>query len=232
MPNLGSAELNLLAAAPARFAPADADKPLFYDARIRAAQNSSDAAQKLRLLANAISDTPVRDDARVPLFYAAISQHQDEFALAAIANLLPAQLIPQNSRRASASDEDESDPSADAEPSPDQPAVPAQESTQLTPQQRAQFAYATAQAMIRLGRLSDAQPYLQSALRLETTPARRKEISLALIDARSRQRRIQENLARQPILHAELEQDHIVRPRRIARTAARKTATPAPGGTP
>jgi cellulose synthase operon protein C len=228
---LGSAELNLLAADPNQLTPAAANQPFFYEARLRAAQNSSDAAQKLHLLFDAVSDTPARDQARMPLFYAAASLHQDEFALAAVANI-QRQLLAESSRRVRAADEDEPTDVADSQASENSSPVSAGGPPQLTAQRRAQFVFAVAQAMIHIDRLTDAQPYLQSALHFETNAGRRKEITATLADVRARLRRNEDNLARQPILHAELEQDRVVRPRLVARSTARKTATADPGGTP
>jgi hypothetical protein len=55
---------------------------------------------------------------------------------------------------------------------------------------------------------------------LEKVPARRKEITVQITNVRAQLRRERLNLARQPILHEALEQDRLVRPRLLARTAA------------
>jgi hypothetical protein len=80
--------------------------------------------------------------------------------------------------------------------------------------------------MIRLNRLDDALRYLRVAQKLETAPAPGKEISSAITEVRVRLRRQRLNAARQPILHEALEQDRLVRPRLLARSAP-----PAKGGT-
>jgi hypothetical protein len=72
--------------------------------------------------------------------------------------------------------------------------------------------------MDRLNRLNQALPYLQLAQKLETILARQKQIGVEIASVKARLRREQLNAARQPILHAELEQDRVVRPRLVARS--------------
>jgi predicted Zn-dependent protease len=71
--DLGSAELNLLAGNPAAIPATAADKLYFYEARIKAAQNTADSQTKIQLLSHCVIDFPRRDEARVPLFEAAAS---------------------------------------------------------------------------------------------------------------------------------------------------------------
>ena len=92
---LGSAELNLLAGETKNITPAAADQPFFYDARLKAAQNTPDARAKIQILTKALADTPAREDARIPLFQAAVVAHADEFALASIEQMLRDQRIRQ-----------------------------------------------------------------------------------------------------------------------------------------
>jgi len=87
----------------------------------------------------------------------------------------------------------------------------------LPPAKEAQAAWSLSEVMARLNRLSEAVPYLQIARRLETTPARRKEISSKIAEVRSELRRQRMNAERIPILHEALEQDRVVRPRLVAR---------------
>lgn len=72
--------------------------------------------------------------------------------------------------------------------------------------------------MDRLNRLNQALPYLQLAQKLEKAPARKKEIAVEIASVKTRLRRQRLNARRQPILHAELEQDRVVRPRLVARS--------------
>jgi hypothetical protein len=71
--------------------------------------------------------------------------------------------------------------------------------------------------LIRLERLDEAAAYLKIAQNLEKSAAERTRIAAQLQEVRARLRRQRTNATRQPILHAELEQDHLVRPRLTAR---------------
>src|SRR5204863_7199834 len=59
---LGSNELNLLASGDGSFSAVAANQVFFYEARLQAAQASSEPRVKFQLLGNALSDTPTRDD--------------------------------------------------------------------------------------------------------------------------------------------------------------------------
>jgi predicted Zn-dependent protease len=226
----GSAELNLLAGEPKSITPAASDRPFFYDARLKAAQNSSEARTKIQILTKALNDTPAREDARIPLFQAAVSVHEDEFALAAIEQMLREQRIRQVVRNVTGNEEeiignDESDANQ-----PDN--TPVYATTKLPPAQQAQIARSVGLALMRLNRFGEALAYLQLAQKLEKTPARRKEIAAELADVKARLQRQQLNAARQPILHAELEQDRLVRPQLIAQTASAAKPSAKPGERP
>ncbi len=99
----------------------------------------------------------------------------------------------------------------------------------LSPAEQAQVSLAVANAMVRLQRWSEALSYLQLAQKLEKVPARRKEIAGKLVEVRTVLRRERLNLARQPILHQDLEQDRVVRPRLVARSGTTAVAS-ATGG--
>jgi hypothetical protein len=214
---LGSAELNLLAGGIGTIAASAADQPFFYEARLKAAQSSSDAHVKVQLLGNALADTPARDDARIPLFLAAAGLHSDEFARGVIESLLRQQFFrsvtPPATREAEIIGESDNDT--------DEGSMPGQVDSpfKLPVAQQAQVARTLGDLMIRLNRLDDALRYLQVAHRLETAPVPRKEISSAITTVNAQLRRQRLNAARQPILHEALEQDRSVRPRLLARSA-------------
>jgi hypothetical protein len=229
--DLGSAELNLLAGETKSITPTEADHPFFYDARLRAAQNTADARAKIQILTKALEDTPAREDARIPLFQAAVSAQQDEFALASIEQMLREQRIRQVVPPNVASNEEEiiSDDRLDADQTADAPVYVA---AKLPPTQQAQIARAVGLALARLNRLGEALTYIQVALKLEKTSPRKKEIAVELADIKAQLRRQQLNAARQPILHADLEQDRLVRPRIVARAAPAAKPSAKPGERP
>ncbi len=217
---LGSAELKLLSGGLHSISPAAADRAFFYDARLKSAENVADAHAKLRPLSKALADTPARGDARIPLFKVAENIHSDEIALLAIESLLREQLLQRASR--DESNEEEIVSSSDTETEAGDQETPAQAcaAAKLSPAEQAQISLAVANALVRLHRWSEAPPYLQAAQKLEKAPARRKEIAVKLAEVKTVLRRERLNLARQPILHQELEQDRVVRPRLVERAAA------------
>ncbi len=216
----GSAELNLLASGTKNITSAAADHPFFYETRLIAAQHTVEARTKIQVLTKALGDTPARQDARVPLFQAAVSVHADEFALASIEQMLREghirQVVPNI-----ATDEAEIISDGNSDDIDETGGTSVYATTKLPAAQQAQIARSVGRALMRLDRLGEALTYLQLAQKLEKVPARRKEVAAELADVKTRLRTQQLNAARQPILHTELEQDRLVRPRIIAR------ATPA-----
>jgi hypothetical protein len=225
--DLGSAELKLLSGGP-RLISADAsDQPFFYDARFKAAENATDARTKLQPLSKALAETPARADARIPLFKAAESIHSDRIALLAIEPFLRELLLPRASRDEIDEEEIVSSGDTGTDAGDEEESAQAYASAKLSRAEQAQISLAVANAMVRLQRWSEALSYLQLAQKLEKAPARRKEITGKLAEVRTVLRRERLNLARQPILHQDLEQDRVVRPRLVARAAtpAKASAT-------
>jgi tetratricopeptide (TPR) repeat protein len=228
--DLGSAELNLLAGETKTITAAEADHPFFYDARLKAAQNTPDPRAKIQIFTKALADTPAREDARIPLFQAAVVAHEDEFALASIEQMLRDQRIRQVVPNVVGSEEeiisdDRSDADQDTE-------VRIYAASKLSPAQQAQIAREVGLAFERLKRLGEALAYMQVALNLEKTPPRKKEIVTEIADVKTKLRRQQLNAARQPILHADLEQDRLVRPRVVAKAAPAAKLSGKPGERP
>jgi hypothetical protein len=215
---LGSAELNLLASGTGAISAPMADQPFFYDARLKAARSSADAHIKVQLLANALADTPARDDARVPLFLATAGLHSDEFARGVIEPLLRQQFFRQPVTPL-ATREGEIIGGTDNDTNDENVPGQADSPFKLPVAQQAQVATTLGDLMTRLNRLDDALRYLRVAQKLETAPAIRKKINSTITDVSTRFRRQQLNAARQPILHEALEQDRLVRPRLLARAA-------------
>jgi predicted Zn-dependent protease len=230
--DLGSAELQILSGGPHAISTVAADQSFFYDARLQAAENATDTHAKLEPLTKALADSPARGDARIPLFKAAESLHSDGLALLAIEPLLREQWLKRGSR--DESNEEEIVSSGDTETDASQEPAPTEtyEAAKLSPAEQAQMSLAVANALVRLHRWSEALPYLQAAQRLEKAPVRRKEVIGKLAEVRTVLRRERLNLARQPILHQELEQDRVVRPRLVARAATPDKASSTGGEKP
>jgi hypothetical protein len=224
-PELGSAELKLLARGARGLTAEAANQPFFYDARLKAAQSATDSRVRLQLLGNALTDTAARDDARIPVFHAAAGLNQNEYALAAIEQLLRQQhLLRVPVRENSEEEEIVSDDGAeqDGDAGEDDTSTRVFPGTKLSHLQQAQVTRAVGEVMIKLNRFNEALPYLQLTQKLEKTPVRLKEIKAEIANVKARLRWEQQNAARQPILHADLEQDRLVRTRLIARAPAVK----------
>jgi len=219
--DLGSGELNLLAANSALNSPAAVDKYYFYESRIKAVQNVADSQTKLQLLAHCVNDFPQRDEARITLFQAAVSSHSDEFAIAILQPLMQKRFLGHVPRSTAQSEDAEiiSFDSVEEQEGNDDSIAPAAPSRQLSRTQQAQVAQTIGDTMVRLSRLSDAVSYFEIARQSQTSPAIRKELAHKIADLKSTLRIQHQNAERQPLLHEALEQDRIVRPRLVAHAA-------------
>jgi predicted Zn-dependent protease len=225
-----SAELNLLAGNKNSISIAAADQLFFYDARLQAAQNSRDARQRFQILAKALADTTTRDDARLPLFYAATELHSDALALASIEELLRRTRLAEvvsgdSSDDAGSPDSQQDGTNQDAmdreglEPyrlEADAHLAEDRATERLSPTEEVRLGESVGQALLRLRRFSDALAYFQGAASREKNSAQYKALAREITNVKARLQRQQCNAARQPILHAELEQDRLVRPRLLA----------------
>ena len=138
----------------------------------------------------------------------------DENALASIEQLLREErlrrILPANPIPQEIISDDEPTPDQEEGDTQVQPTIPQTE-------QQAQISRAVGNALTRLQRFSEAAPYLRVAQALEKTPAVRKAITAELSQIRAMLQRELQNQAHQPILHEELEQNRLVRPRLVAR---------------
>lgn len=183
---------------------------------------------KVKLLENALADTPAREDARIPLFLSAADMHSDEFARGVIEPLLRRQFLASIPQAISGQEETTPETSNDA--AGQNTPGPMDDPFKLPTTQQAQVATTLGKLMVRLDRLDDALRYFQVARHLEKTPARRKSIDTLITDVSARLRRQRLNAERRPVLHEALEQDRLVRPRIVVRLA-RPVKTPVKGGT-
>ncbi len=225
--SLGSAELDLLASG--NIAPELGDRPHFYAARLRAADKLTTPEVKERLLRNAVNETPDRDAARAPLFTVLASSGRDRLAISAIEPLLNSNFLQRmeylNYGEQYASDE--GTPSNDD----DRYSYIQMESAleRVTPQQQAQLTYAVGKAYAKLEEYRKAQQFFLNARKAESSKAARAEIDKSLAEVRETMRRIANNDQRVPLVHAELEQDRVVRPR-LVEVARSNVKSPPPSG--
>ncbi len=223
---LGSGELNFLAGNTGASPAAIADKFYFFEARIKAAESVSDPQLKMQLLNHCIIDFPRRDEARFPLFQAAVAARKDEMALAIVQPVFQQF----SGGYVAPSEEDQiisSDGSSDEDG--EQGASPTSVASKLTRLQQIEVAQTLGEILLRLKRPSEALPYFRTARRMEAAAANRRLLDRRISDLRTLLRVQQQNAARQPVLHEALEQDRIVRPRLLARSAP-ASSLPGKGG--
>ena len=221
--DMGSGELTLLAEYHTGIPAAMADKFYYYEARINAARSTADAQTKSQLLSHCIIDFPRRDEVRVPLFQAAASQHSYEFAIAVLEPMTQGQFL--GNDNSNAESEEGQIISSDDEPSTPDNGPTFVAGARLSRALQAEVAAQLGDVMVRLNRLSEAIAYYKTARRLETATAVRKQLATKISDLSSVVRMQAQNAQRRPVFHEELEQDHPVHPRLLARvTPALKPA--------
>jgi tetratricopeptide (TPR) repeat protein len=220
--NLGSGELNLLAGGLEAIRADAADKFYYYEARIKAAELTTDAQTKFLLLSHCVIDFPRRDAVRVSLFQAASGVESDHYAIGILDPSLSRQVLnrisqagDEEEQRNTASDEEEDEHANEA-------SVSGSSDAQLTRAQKAHVAGMIGDTMIRLARTADALPYYQAARSLESSARIRKILARKIASTKNVLKTQQENAERQPLLHEALEQDRVVRPRLAAASQAQK----------
>ena len=228
--DLGSGELNLLTAGKSATTPAAADKFYYYEARIRAAENTADPQVKIQLLSHCVIDFPRRESARVPLFEAAMDAKSDSYGLAILEPLFQTQYFRPNVSQEASEEQQIVSSGEDEDESGSESNVLATGEEQLSPALRARVSKLIADAMARVGRFPDALSYYQSAWSFETSAENSKLLSRKIADVKSILRIQRENAARQPLLHEALEQDRVVRPRVLARSGPITNPATAKGG--
>ena len=195
---IASGELNLLAAGSVD--PAAAEKPLHFEARVRAAKVAKDPATRLRLLLGAVAINPEPEVVRLALVGAALDAGRDRTAVAAAEPFLP---------RWWGRDE----PSEIEQKRWVQTASPSFLSTEgLTNVERAMIAQRLADADERLGDLATAAHLFR--IGREIGPSPRLDARLAEVTAELGRRR--ENAQRRPAVGLNVEQPAVVRPMLIA----------------
>jgi len=228
-PNLGSGELDLLAAGKAAITAGAADKFYFYEARIRAAENSPDPHTKVQLLSHCVIDYPRRDVARVPLFEAASTEQSYNYGLAIVEPLFQTQYF--RNDLAQVSEEEQIVSSGEEEEESSEEAFEAtSQAERLSLAQRAHASQLVADAMARVGRLADALSFYQNARSLEAVPVARKALNRKIAETKATMKLQRDNAARQPLLHEALEQDRDVRPRLLARAGPSSNSSNPKGG--
>ncbi len=199
----GSGELDLLSAKQSPDA-TSADKPFFYEARLKAASAVSDPETRIRLLRGALEYFPTYDVARLPLFRAALQQSKNQVAISAMEPLVDTGAL------WTASNSPDTDEQVAEEISQnDSPP----RSLGLSQSDRAQLLAGVARAFEKLERYDQAVNAYQQAIRLEKNATTKAEQRKNLNGVRTIINRRKLNLSRQPMVRPEVEQVNVVRPR-------------------
>ncbi len=229
---LGSGELNLLAAPPPVIPAGAADKFYFYEARMKAAHSAADVQTRVELLRHCVIDYPRRDEARVPLFEAEVQTQSYEPALGALEPMFQTEFL-RNRFSSPGAEQDILSSDAEEQDTAEQAATPEVPSARLSRAQQARVANMIGDTMSRLSRFDDAVSYFEIAQRYQTAGASRRDLARKLAELKATLRIQHQNAARRPILHEALEQDRVVGPRLVARSSpAPKPAARQAGGKP
>jgi tetratricopeptide (TPR) repeat protein len=211
---LGSEELNIVARGTGL-----ADKPYFTVARTSAAKNEADAGVSARLLRNALADAPDRDAIRVSLFQALARLKQDRLALSSIEPLLRTGFLEGPSGRYSRFYEQKVE-TDDAEADAQDAASRVEPSTPSRPEasvgEQAALTIVVARTYANLDVLNTALRYYRVALKLKLSGKERADVTRSISSIRAAIRRIANNAQRIPVVHKDVEQEHLVRPRLVA----------------
>ena len=215
---LGSAELELLASASAP-PPAQAAQPLFFHARIAAAKAANDAAERVRLLRDAVAINNEKPAARLALFGAAHGAGRFYLAVAAVQPLFANTNLAHRLEQYD-SPLDEQQPDVDADRWLTEQFLANQG---LGDDARAALAADLGHALEQTGRLGVADLVYRVALELSPVDLQRQAVAQVLDRVQAVRRLRAENARRRPVISQHLEQDNLVRPRIAA-------AQPAGGG--
>ncbi|HYL73650.1 MAG TPA: hypothetical protein VEU96_05565 [Bryobacteraceae bacterium] len=221
---IASVELNLLSG-PSPIPPAAAEKPYFYRARTVAAAQSADLAVKIRLLQGAAAIEPNADDAKLALFDAAYRAKRYQTATATLYPIMMQHGInvppePEPSANTGQFGENQFENQYAADQFLNAVMRPGRRGGAVTPldnTQRATIARQLADSNAKLNQIREAAFYYRLALRLQPSDAGSKT-QLNILEAQLDRRRA--NRQRRPVITANLEQDHAVRPRLAPPAAA------------
>ncbi|MBI2683241.1 MAG: tetratricopeptide repeat protein [Acidobacteriales bacterium] len=208
---LGSGELKIIAGAPASFA--DANKPYYYAARMSVAALAIPYSQKVILLRSALADRPNQQDARLPLFRAALVAGQFQFALAA--------LQPYTTQGAAYRDRSEERglETREEDWTDSHVTIPGSINQTMPLKDAVPVLMGIAQARERLGQTEQAITHYRLALRLGPSAGQRAEMNARVRELRALRKREELNARRRPVVKKGLDQDVLVRPRLVARSA-------------
>jgi tetratricopeptide (TPR) repeat protein len=188
-----------------------ASKPFFVDARVAASACASDDKTRESILAAAMAIAPGNDTVRLAYVWAAFGAGQDSRALVAYESL-PASNIPAyNPRVGLGEDSAASSDSTDDDETESPP--PVSTSPAMKPEEAAKLAWYAIHAREKRQEPEEALKVVQSAMAQERDHARHLAFEEEEKRLETEVARLEENEARAPKIHVELDQDRVVRPR-------------------
>jgi len=200
----GSAELDILVRASCPSVE-QAAKPFSVEARIAAAACAADDKTREGILASALAIAPANDTVRLAYVWAAFGSGRDSRALVAAESISSSNTVSYGSRF---SQSDDSSVDQDGER-----ARPATTTSAMKPEEAAKLAWYAIHAKEKRQEPEEALKLLQSAEAQEPDHARRRAFEEERKRLETEAARQEENEARAPKIHVELDQDRVVRPR-------------------
>jgi Flp pilus assembly protein TadD len=195
-----------------------AARPFFIDARIAAAACAADDKTREGILASALAIAPANDRVRLAYVWSAFGSGQDSKALVAAEPILTSNTAFYGPRFSQSHD---SSGDQDSEGKPD-----ASVASAMKPEEAAKLAWYAIRAREKRQEPEDALKLVQNAMVQERNDARHRAFEEERKRLETEAAREEENEARAPKIHAELDQDRVVHPRLLTGMAfvARKAA--------
>ena len=200
----GSAELDILAREGCPSVE-QASRPFFVDARIAASACAADDTTRESILASAMAIAPANDQVRLAYVWAAFGSGQPSRALVAAEPILADTSSfygPRFSRRDDSSDDQDTETARTA-PAP----------TTIKPEQADKLAWFAIRAREKRQEPEEALALAQKAMAQEQDHVRHRAFEEEVTRLEMESERLAENEERAPKIHAELDQDRVVRPR-------------------
>jgi hypothetical protein len=195
-----------------------AARPFFVDARIVAAACAANDKTRENILASALAIAPANDRVRLAYAWSAFGSGQDSKALVAAEPILSNNIAFYGPRFSQSHD---SSVDQDSESKPDASIVSA-----MKPEEMAKLAWYAIHAREKRQEPEEALKLVQSATVQERDDSRLRAFEEEKKRLETEAAREEENEARAPKIHVELDQDRVVRPRLLPGMAfiPRKTA--------
>jgi Flp pilus assembly protein TadD len=200
----GSAELDILVRGGCPSLE-QAARPFFVDARIAAAACATDDKTRESILASALAMAPANDQVRLAYVWSAFESGQDSKALVAAEPILSSNTAFYGPRFSQSRD---SSGDQDSESKPD-----ASIASAIKPEEAAKLAWFAIRAREKRQEPEEALRLVQRAVAQERDNARRRTFEEEKKRLETEAARQEENEARAPKIHVELDQDRVVHPR-------------------